>query len=190
MTTAIDPHRTEIQHLCRQFGVQQLDVFGSAAGEGFDPVRSDVDFVVDFGPGEQPDLFTRYFSLMEALEQLLGRSVDLVMAGAMVNPYFIDSVNRTRQPAYARTLACIQRRSPAPTGSGAQIEILGEAIKRLAQHDPETAARIAQYAQIIAFRNVLIHGYDLVDHGLVWSTVQTQVPALLRDVAAILDSDR
>ena len=70
------------------------------------------------------------------------------------------------------------------------FEVIGEAIKRLAQHDPDTAARIAQYPQIIAFRNVLIHGYDLVDHGLVWSAVQTQIPALLRDVTAILGSDR
>jgi uncharacterized protein with HEPN domain len=69
------------------------------------------------------------------------------------------------------------------------FEIIGEAIKRLVQHDPDTAARIAQYAQIISFRNVLIHGYELVDHSLVWSTVQTQLPVLLRDVAAILASD-
>lgn len=104
MTTAIDPHRGEIQNLCRQFGVQQLDVFGSAAGPGFDAARSDVDFVVDFGSGEQADLFNRYFGLKERLEQLFGRSVDLVMSGAMVNPHFIDSVNRTRQRVYARTI--------------------------------------------------------------------------------------
>jgi uncharacterized protein with HEPN domain len=70
------------------------------------------------------------------------------------------------------------------------FEIIGEAIKRLAQTDPDTAARIAQVPQIIAFRNVLIHGYDLVDHRLVWSAVQTQLPVLLRDVTALLGSDR
>ena len=105
MTTAIDPHRTAIENLCRQFCVRQLDVFGSAAGPGFDAARSDVDFVVDFGPGEQPELFNRYFGLKESLEQLLGRSIDLVMAGAMVNPHFIVSVNRTRRLIYARSLA-------------------------------------------------------------------------------------
>lgn len=66
------------------------------------------------------------------------------------------------------------------------FEIIGEALKRLASTDPDTAARIAQVPQIIAFRNVLIHGYDLVDHSLVWSTARTQVPVLLREVAAIL----
>jgi len=66
------------------------------------------------------------------------------------------------------------------------FEIIGEAIKRLAQHDAETAARIDDYRQIIAFRNVLIHGYDLVDHELVWSTIETQIPNLLRNVEALL----
>ena len=66
------------------------------------------------------------------------------------------------------------------------FEIIGEAVRRLAQVDLDSAERIAQYPQIIAFRNILIHGYDLVDHALVWSTVQTQLPALLRDVQALL----
>ena len=66
------------------------------------------------------------------------------------------------------------------------FEIIGEAIKRLDQSDPEAAARIGDHRQIIAFRNVLIHGYDLVDHRLVWSTIEDQVPALLRDVGALL----
>ena len=66
------------------------------------------------------------------------------------------------------------------------FEIIGEAVKRLAQYDPEVAASIGDYPQIIAFRNVLIHGYDLVDHSLVWSVVENQLPVLLRDVEALL----
>ena len=66
------------------------------------------------------------------------------------------------------------------------FEVIGEAVKRLAQVDPICAEGITQYPQIIAFRNILIHGYDLVDHALVWSTVQTQLPALLRDVQSLL----
>ena len=66
------------------------------------------------------------------------------------------------------------------------FEIIGEAVKRLAQHDPKTVAKIGSYSQIIAFRNVLIHGYDLVDHALVWNAVEQQLPALLRDVELLL----
>jgi uncharacterized protein with HEPN domain len=43
------------------------------------------------------------------------------------------------------------------------FEIIGEAVGRLAKLDPDTSSRIGQYAQIIAFRNLLIHGYDLID---------------------------
>ncbi len=66
------------------------------------------------------------------------------------------------------------------------FEIIGEAIKRLAHHDPTTADRIGSYVQIIAFRNVLIHGYDLVDHALVWNAVERQLPVLQRDVELLL----
>lgn len=70
------------------------------------------------------------------------------------------------------------------------FEIIGEAIKRLAQHDPAIVARIGDYRQIISFRNVLIHGYDLVDHALVWNTIEQQVPALLGDVGTLLGSTK
>ncbi len=70
------------------------------------------------------------------------------------------------------------------------FEVIGEALKRLAHTDADTAGQIAQVPQIIAFRNVLIHGHDLVDHALVWSAVQTQLPALLRDVEHVLRSPR
>ena len=104
MHSIIESHREEVQRLCRQFGVHSLDLFGSATGDAFDPEHSDIDFIVDFGPGAQPDLFNRYFGLNEALAALFGRKVDLVMPGGMVNPYFVESVNRTRQPVYARAL--------------------------------------------------------------------------------------
>jgi hypothetical protein len=47
------------------------------------------------------DLFSRYFGLKESLEALYGRDVDLVTVGALRNPFFIESVNKTRQLVYA-----------------------------------------------------------------------------------------
>jgi uncharacterized protein with HEPN domain len=66
------------------------------------------------------------------------------------------------------------------------FEIIGEAMNRLAQHDPDTAAGISKHRQIIDFRNVLSHGYDLVNHRLVWSTIEEEVPVLLAEVEALL----
>ena len=66
------------------------------------------------------------------------------------------------------------------------FEIIGEAVKRLASVDSATASRIGDYRRIIAFRNILIHGYDLVDHAQVWGVVVNQVPILNEQVAALL----
>lgn len=68
------------------------------------------------------------------------------------------------------------------------FEVIGEAVKRLARHDPGTAALIGSYPQIIAFRNVLIHGYDLVDHALVWNAVEQQLPLLLQAIEPLLSA--
>jgi len=70
--------REALAELCRRYGVERLEVFGSAArGADFDPARSDADFLVTFTPGARNDL-AAFADLKEALEHLLGRPVDLV----------------------------------------------------------------------------------------------------------------
>jgi uncharacterized protein len=73
----IEQHHSEIIALCRRFGVRRLDIFGSAArGADFDPARSDLDFLVEFGV--QDDDLARFFDFKQALGALLARRVDLV----------------------------------------------------------------------------------------------------------------
>ena len=101
MIALIEQHRPEVAGLCSRFGVQSLEVFGSAANGAFDPARSDIDFLVEFRHDDADSLFHRYFGLQEALEQLFGRKIDLVTASALKNPYFIAAVNQSRQSVYA-----------------------------------------------------------------------------------------
>ncbi len=68
-----------------------------------------------------------------------------------------------------------------------QFEIIGEALRRLAKDDPASAARIHEHQRIIAFRNILIHGYADVDDRVVWDVLQTKLPTLQREVEALLD---
>ena len=63
-----------------------------------------------------------------------------------------------------------------------QFEIVGEAMARLARVDEAVAARISGYRRIIAFRNVLIHGYADVDDRLVWDVVETSLPTLVEEI--------
>ena len=67
------------------------------------------------------------------------------------------------------------------------FEIIGEALNRLTREDADIAGRIAHASKIVAFRNVLSHGYDLVDDVRVWGTIQNDVPALEHQVESLLD---
>ncbi|ASR34197.1 hypothetical protein BAY61_03400 [Prauserella marina] len=90
----------EIENLCRTLPVRRLDLFGSASDDSFDTDTSDVDVLVEFDPSEGLDYFDTYFGLMEGLERILGRSVDLVSATSIRNPYFTRRVLGTREPLY------------------------------------------------------------------------------------------
>ena len=85
-----------------------------------------------------------------------------------------------------KTLADYRRERLFRQAIERNFEIIGEAMNRLAQHDMATTAQISKYRQIVAFRNVLIHGYDLIDHRVVWSAIEEEVPVLLTEVEALL----
>lgn len=67
-----------------------------------------------------------------------------------------------------------------------KFEIIGEALAQLARIDEPLAARISEYRRIIAFRNILIHGYAEVDDGLVWDVIETKLPVLRQEIKSLL----
>ena len=100
MLTAVALDADAITRACELHGVERLRIFGSILTDRFDPERSDVDFLVDFLPGND-DLFNDYFDLKTELERIVGRQVDLVDASAVTNPYFKASVFGSAQDLYA-----------------------------------------------------------------------------------------
>ena len=64
------------------------------------------------------------------------------------------------------------------------FEIIGEALSRLARDFPGIADRIPEHRRVIDFRNVLAHGYDVVDPRLVYGLARTRLPALLAALRA------
>ena len=103
MIALIEQHRSEVAALCSRFGVQSLEVFGSAADGAFDPAHNHIDFLVEFLPGDPGSLFDSYFELQQALEQLFARKIDLVTTSALENPDVIAVVNQSRQIVYSAT---------------------------------------------------------------------------------------
>ena len=66
------------------------------------------------------------------------------------------------------------------------LEIIGEALNRLARTDPDTAHRVGEVPRIIAFRNILAHGYDIIDHEIVWHVIGSDLPALVAKAEELL----
>ena len=101
MTAIIEDKREAIVELCRRYGVARLDVFGSALRDDFRPGESDIDLLVDFGQMDPYQKVDAYFDLLDDLRAVLGTAVDLVMVGAVKNPYIAADIQATKRLLYA-----------------------------------------------------------------------------------------
>ncbi len=105
METQLALKRADIARLCHEYGVSRLEVFGSAAHGDFDDERSDYDFIARFGPRSDLSAARRFVGLSEALEQLLGRKVDMMTDRVIENPYLRAAVDASRTLVYAEPSA-------------------------------------------------------------------------------------
>ena len=101
MTEVLERQRAAIAEACRRHGVARLEAFGSALRADFRPGERDVDLLVELGPMEGYARVEAYFGLLEDLRAILGERVDLVMTGAVKNPYIARDIERTKQMLYA-----------------------------------------------------------------------------------------
>lgn len=85
--------------LCKKYKVKRLFAFGSVLTNRFTD-KSDIDLVVDFDKEKVDDYFSNFFDLKYALENLLGREVDLLEEQAIRNPYLKKDIDMTKQLIY------------------------------------------------------------------------------------------
>src|SRR5215217_1673686 len=86
MTEVIEARKTALEDLCQRYGVARLALFGSALRDAFEPDTTDLD-MVEFSSMSPSEHATAYFGLLEDLENLFARRVDLGEIGAVRNPY-------------------------------------------------------------------------------------------------------
>jgi hypothetical protein len=67
-----------LRELCERYGVEKLELFGSAARGEFDPAHSDLDFIVQMKGRREPGYAARFCDFADALEVPYGRPVDLL----------------------------------------------------------------------------------------------------------------
>jgi predicted nucleotidyltransferase len=100
MISLLKNHQTEPSELRYQYGVVRLEIFGSAVTGAFNP-ESDLDSLVRFSKKPGLSLVEQYFGFNESLEELFGRSVDLVEEEAVTNLYFLRAIQLERTLLYA-----------------------------------------------------------------------------------------
>ena len=101
MIALLEERLQSVSALCRRYRVARLDVFGSAARGNFESSTSDLDFIVIFEPMSPADHADAYFGLLDGLESLFDREIDLIEEEAIKNPYFRRSVSASRVQLYA-----------------------------------------------------------------------------------------
>lgn len=68
------------------------------------------------------------------------------------------------------------------------LEVIGEAVKRIPEEYRSEDSEIPWRA-MAGMRDRLIHGYDVVDAEIIWTTVSRTIPELLDPVSRLLDQD-
>ena len=67
-----------------------------------------------------------------------------------------------------------------------KLEIIGEALNRIKKIDESILDNIADAHRIIGFRNVIIHGYDILDSKIIWDALQYNLPKLKEDIVNLM----
>jgi len=99
MSVLTELDRNQIAAFCRKWKIKELAVFGSALGEGFRP-DSDVDVLVSFAD-EVPWSLYDWVDMIEELNAIFGREVDLVEKSGLRNPFRRRQILTTRKVIYA-----------------------------------------------------------------------------------------
>ncbi len=96
----IRKHFADFKTLCQNHDVKFLYAFGSSATEMFDPIKSDIDLLVEIDSSDPLDRGEKLMSLWDKFESFFGRKVDLLTDSSIKNPYLRNSIDSTKVLIY------------------------------------------------------------------------------------------
>lgn len=102
--------------------------------------------------------------------------IDIVQAAAEIQS-FVQGMDFTAYQDSTVTKRAVER----------DFEIIGEALNRTKNIDRTLLERISEHRRIIQFRNILAHGYDIVDEAIVWQAATKHLPVLVREIEKLLN---
>ena len=90
----------DLKIICLSLGVKRLYAFGSVVSDDFRE-DSDIDFLISFMENLSIEQYTdNYFALQYKLRDLFKREIDIVTERTLSNPYFIESIDETKELIY------------------------------------------------------------------------------------------
>jgi len=69
-----------------------------------------------------------------------------------------------------------------------KFEIVGEALYRIKQVDENFLSKITDAQKIIGFRNIIIHGYDIIDSKIIWDATKFNLPKLKSEINSLINT--
>jgi len=90
----------DLKRICLLLGVKRLYAFGSVVSNKFRD-DSDIDFLISFRDNLSIEEYTdNYFKLQYQLREMFKRKIDIVTERTLSNPYFIESIEETKELIY------------------------------------------------------------------------------------------
>jgi predicted nucleotidyltransferase len=99
MSLRISINHDRIADFCRSWRIRELGLFGSVLRPDFRP-DSDIDVLITFEPDVPWSLYD-WVDMIEELEAMFGRGVDLVESSGLRNPFRRKEILATQQVIYA-----------------------------------------------------------------------------------------
>lgn len=100
MQQLLEERKKELIAICQVLNIKRLYAFGSIMSDNFRD-DSDIDFLISFAENLTVDEYTRnYFTLHYKLRELFNREIDIITERTLSNPYFIESINESKQLIY------------------------------------------------------------------------------------------
>jgi predicted nucleotidyltransferase len=100
MQKIIEKNIDTLRYLCNSLGIVRLYAFGSVVTDKFD-ANSDIDFLISFDENLSIEEYTtNYFTFQYKLREIFNREIDVVTERTLSNPYFIQSIDESKQLIY------------------------------------------------------------------------------------------
>jgi uncharacterized protein with HEPN domain len=100
----------------------------------------------------------------------------------------IDQIEDIDRKVSSSTLEALLRDRDLQAIFERRFEILGEVLRRIERVDATVFAQIEGARLAIDLRNFLAHGYDGIDHRILWATATLDLPAMGRDLTRLLST--